>query len=50
MYLDFLFESFKAKKKNPAIIWKEEKYSYNWLLNKTKERIGINNDKKRTNG
>jgi len=50
MYLDFLFERFKANKKNPAIIWKEEKYSYNWLLDKTEEVNQLLKEKKINSG
>jgi acyl-coenzyme A synthetase/AMP-(fatty) acid ligase len=37
MYLDFLFERFRSNQDKSAIIWREQEYSYGWLLNKIEE-------------
>ena len=37
MYLDFLLEKFEKNRANTAIVWKEEEYSYEWLLEKYNE-------------
>ena len=33
MYIDFLLEIFKENKLKTAIIWNDNEYSYNWLIN-----------------
>ena len=34
MYIDYFIQVFKKNKKNDAIIWKDEVYNYEWLIEK----------------
>lgn len=44
MYIDFLLESFQKYKDSPAIIWKDQEFSYEWLFNRVHHWREVLND------
>jgi long-chain acyl-CoA synthetase len=46
MYLDYFFNQFENNKEKTAIIWKDQFFNYEWLLNKISEaKIYLQNNK-----
>lgn len=46
MFIDFMLEAFEKHRENEAIVWKDQIYHYEWLLDRFdywKEQIQINN-------
>ncbi|MGG3836309.1 long-chain fatty acid--CoA ligase [Paenibacillus thiaminolyticus] len=37
MYVDFLIDVFQSNKDKPMMVWKEQEYSYGWLLQRMEE-------------